>query len=99
LTEAEESRNEDLDFKKKNQERVHLLQYDGAIYEQQDAYGAAMGSPVFAVIPNLYLEDFEEQTLRETFPNPCNHSPLPSRFTYSCFGIPSSASSLQQATC
>ncbi|XP_073234548.1 uncharacterized protein [Porites lutea] len=37
------------------------FQYDGAIYEQQD--GAAMGSPVFAVIANLYMEDFEEQSL------------------------------------
>ena len=38
--------------------------YDGAIYEQQD--GAAMGSPVSAVIANLYMEDFEEQPLSST---------------------------------
>ena len=56
-----------------------------------------MGSPVSAVIANLYLEDFDEQTLRETLPNPYNHSPLPSGFTYSCFGILPSASSLQLA--
>ena len=38
-----------------------LSWYDGAIYEQQD--GAAMGSPVSAIIANLYIEDFEEQAL------------------------------------
>ena len=42
------------------------FQYDGLIYEQQE--GAAMGSPVSAVIANLYMEDFEEQTLTST---PC----------------------------
>ena len=41
--------------------RSTYFQYDGAIYEQRD--GAAMGSPVSAVIVNLYMEDFEEQAL------------------------------------
>ena len=41
--------------------RSTYFQYDGAIYEQQD--GATMGSPVSAVIANLYKEDFEEQAL------------------------------------
>ena len=36
--------------------------YDGAIYELQD--GAAMRSPVFAVITNVSdMKDFEEQAL------------------------------------
>ncbi|XP_041483471.1 uncharacterized protein LOC121430261 [Lytechinus variegatus] len=35
--------------------------YDGRFYEQQE--GAAMGSPVSAVIANLYMESFEEDAL------------------------------------
>ena len=31
------------------------FQYDGSIYEQKD--GAAMGSPVSAVIANLYMKE------------------------------------------
>ena len=38
--------------------RSTYFQYDGLIYEQQE--GAVMGSPVSAVIANLYMEDFEE---------------------------------------
>ena len=41
--------------------RSTYFQYDGATCEQQDS--AAMGSPVSAVIANLYMEDFEEQAL------------------------------------
>ena len=37
------------------------FQHDGAIYEQQN--GAAVGSPVSAVIADLYIEDFKEQGL------------------------------------
>ena len=35
--------------------------YNGSIYEQKD--GAAMGSPVSAVIANLYMESFEQQAI------------------------------------
>ena len=35
--------------------------YNGSIYEKKD--GAAMGSPVSAVIANLYMESFEEQVI------------------------------------
>ena len=38
--------------------RSTYFQYNGSIYEQKD--GAAMGSPVSAVIANLYMEEFEE---------------------------------------
>ena len=41
--------------------RSTYFQYDVLTYEQQE--GAAMGSPVSAVIANLYMEDFEEQAL------------------------------------
>ena len=37
------------------------FQYSGSIYEQQE--GAAMGSPVSAIIANLYMESFEEQAI------------------------------------
>ena len=40
---------------------VFFLQCNGSIYEQKD--GAAMGSPVSAVIANLYMESFEEQAI------------------------------------
>ena len=40
--------------------RSSYLQYNGPIYEQKD--GAAMGSPVSAVI-YLYMESFEEQAI------------------------------------
>ena len=48
--------------------RSTYFQYDGAIYEQQD--GAAIGSPVSAVIVNLYMEDFEEQALSSVLTTP-----------------------------
>ena len=38
--------------------RSTYFQYNGSIYERKD--GAAMGSPVSAVIANLYMEEFEE---------------------------------------
>ena len=41
--------------------RSTYFQYNGLIYEQKD--GAAMGSPVSAVIANLYMESFEEQAI------------------------------------
>ena len=41
--------------------RSTYFQYNGSIYEQKD--GAAMGSPVSAVIANLYMESFEEQAI------------------------------------
>ena len=41
--------------------RSSYFQYNGSIYEQKD--GAAMGSPVSAVIANLYMESFEEQAI------------------------------------
>ena len=41
--------------------RSTYFQYNGSIYEQQE--GAAMGSPVSAVIVNLYMETFEEQAI------------------------------------
>ena len=39
---------------------IHF-QYNWSIYEQQD--GAVMGSPVSAVIANIYMEEFEEQAI------------------------------------
>ena len=36
--------------------RSTYFQYNGSIYEQRE--GAAMGSPVSAVIANLYMETF-----------------------------------------
>ena len=41
--------------------RSTYFQYNGSIYKQKD--GAAMGSPVSAVIANLYMESFEEQAI------------------------------------
>ena len=41
--------------------RSAYFQYNGSIYEQK--YGAAMGSPLSAVIANLYMESFEEQAI------------------------------------
>ena len=41
--------------------RSTYFQYNGSIYEQKG--GAAMGSPVSAVITNLYMESFEEQAI------------------------------------
>ena len=43
--------------------------YEGAFYEQTD--GAAMGSPVSAVISNLYMEAFEEEALLSCPPVCC----------------------------
>jgi len=44
--------------------RCTYFQYNRSIYEQQE--GAAMGSPVSAVIANLYMESFEEQAIATT---------------------------------
>ena len=41
--------------------RSTYFQYNGSIDEQKD--GAAMGSPVSAVIANLYMEEFEERAI------------------------------------
>ncbi|KAL9966997.1 hypothetical protein ACROYT_G025149 [Oculina patagonica] len=41
--------------------RSTYFQYNGSIYEQRE--GAVMGSPVSAVIANLYMESFEEQAI------------------------------------
>ena len=41
--------------------RSTCFQYNESIYEQRE--GAAMGSPVSAVILNLYMETFEEQAI------------------------------------
>ena len=41
--------------------RSTYFQYNGSIYEQKD--GAAMESPVSAVIANLHMESFEEQAM------------------------------------
>ena len=41
--------------------RSTYFQFNGSIYEQRE--GAAMGSPVSAVIANLYMETFEEQAI------------------------------------
>ena len=41
--------------------RSTYFQYNGSIYEQRE--GAAIGSPVSAVIANLYMETFEEQAI------------------------------------
>ena len=41
--------------------RSTYFQYNGSIYEKRE--GAAMGSPVSAVIANLYMETFEEQAI------------------------------------
>ena len=46
--------------------RSTYFQYNGSIYEQRE--GAAMGSPVSAVIANLYMETFEEQAI-ESMPS------------------------------
>ena len=47
--------------------RSTYFKYNGALYEQRD--GAPMGSPISAVIADLYMEAFEEQTLA-TAPKP-----------------------------
>ena len=39
--------------------RSTYFQYNGSIYEQQE--GAAMGSPVSAVIANLYMERLQNK--------------------------------------
>ena len=41
--------------------RSTYFQYNGLIYEQKDR--AARGSPVSAVIANLYMEEFEERAI------------------------------------
>ena len=41
--------------------RSTYFQYNGSINEQKE--GAAMGSPVSALIANLYMENFEEQAI------------------------------------
>ena len=47
--------------------RYTYFKYNGALYEQQE--GTPMGSPISAVIADLYMEAFEEQTLA-TAPEP-----------------------------
>ena len=47
--------------------RYTYFKYNGALYEQQE--GTPMGSPISAVIADLYMETFEEQTLA-TAPEP-----------------------------
>jgi len=48
--------------------RSTYFQYNGSIYERQE--GAAMGSPVSAVIANLYMKSFEEQAIATSLYNP-----------------------------
>ncbi|XP_078370337.1 uncharacterized protein LOC144654108 [Oculina patagonica] len=43
---------------------TYSVQYNGSIYEQRE--GAAMGSPVSAVVANLYMESFEEQAINSS---------------------------------
>ena len=50
--------------------RCTYFQYNGSIYEQRE--GAAMRSPVSAVIANLYMESFEEQAIESA---PSNGEP------------------------
>ena len=47
--------------------RSTYFKYNGALYEQKE--GAPMGSPISAVIADLYMGTFEEQTLA-TAPEP-----------------------------
>ena len=47
--------------------RFTYFKYNGALYEQQE--GAPMGSPISALIADLYMEAFDEQTLA-TAPEP-----------------------------
>ena len=48
--------------------RSTYFQHNGSIYEQRD--GAATGSPVSAVIANLYMEIFEEQAIESALCKP-----------------------------
>ena len=48
--------------------RSMYFQYNGSIYEQKD--GAAMGSPVSAVIANIFMEDFEEHAIASAIYKP-----------------------------
>ena len=48
--------------------RSTYFQYNGSIYEQKD--GAAMGSPVSAVIANIFMEDFEERAIASAMYKP-----------------------------
>ena len=48
--------------------RSTYFQYNGSIYEQKD--GAAMGSPVSAVIANIFMEDFEERAIASAIHKP-----------------------------
>ena len=48
--------------------RSTYFQYNGSIYEQKD--GAAMGSPVSAVIANIFMEDFEEHAIASAIYKP-----------------------------
>ena len=48
--------------------RSTYFSYNGSLYEQEE--GAAMGSPVSAVVANIYMEVFEEKALA-TCPNAC----------------------------
>ncbi|XP_068678522.1 uncharacterized protein [Montipora foliosa] len=48
--------------------RSTYFQFNGSTYEQLE--GAAMGSPVSAVITNLYMESFEQQAITTLFYKP-----------------------------
>ena len=48
--------------------RSTYFQYNGSIYKQRE--GAVMGSPVSAVIANLYMESFEEQAIASSSHKP-----------------------------
>ena len=48
--------------------RSTYFQYNGSIYEQKD--GAAIGSPVSAVIANIFMEDFEEHAIASAIYKP-----------------------------
>ena len=50
--------------------RSTYFQYNGSIYEQLE--GEAMGSPVSAVITNLYMESFEQQAINTSAYKPRN---------------------------
>ena len=53
-----------------NKPPKNKLKYNRLIYEQQDR--AAMGSPVYVVIANIYMEQFEEQAIANVTCKPKN---------------------------
>ena len=58
--------------------RSTYFQYNGSIYEQKD--GTAMGSPVSAVIANLFMESFEEQVITTSSYEPAIWETLRGRY-------------------